>query len=520
MSFDGMATNSSSSNPLSGGKVDLSEWATLNYAISFALVVGSLIWASWSGALGKSKPMVPGVYVVGGSSRSEMKATAKRFRSESKTLIREGYNHTKGHEPFYVPSNLGPRLIIPTRYMEELKSAPMDKVDFVGTVHEVFEFDYTGVVHRSRTVPNTLISHLTPNLPKIMPEIQDELKVAINEEFPPCDDWTEVEIMPCMSRVITRATSRMAGGKALAHDPEWVTAAISYALTAFNASQKIKSLPWPVRRLVAPWLSEIRKDVPWCFSVAARVAIPILEHREQTGEEATDFLQFLKDNTKGAERENSFISHLLLMMAFASTHSSVLTIGALIYDLCAYPELVDIMREEYEGIVDKDGNIPRGGFNKMVKMDSIMKESQRISPITVLTFERIFTDDRTLRDGFTIPAGSQIGVPNFQIGMNPKFYSNPEKFDPLRFEKLRNDPDTANKTQFVSAHAQSMSFGYGRHACPGRQFMDQEFKAFLVKLLTNYDLKFKDGQTRQLNVPLDNQYVLQRVPIMLKRRDL
>ncbi|KAI1289087.1 cytochrome P450 [Xylaria venustula] len=520
MSFDGIITNSSSSDPVSGWTVDISEWFTLNYTVSFALVAFSLIWASWAGALGKSKPMVPGVYVVGGPSKKEMKETSKRFRAESKDLIREGYTHTGGKEPFYVPSKLGPRLIIPTHYMEELKSAPMDKVDFVGTVHEVFEFDYTGVVHRSRTVPNTLISHLTPNLPNIMPEIQDELKVAINDEFPPCDDWTEVEIMPRMSRVITRATSRMAGGKALAHEPEWITAAISYALTAFNGSQKIKGLPWPVRRLFAPWLSEIRKDIPWCFDVAKRVAVPILKHREETGEEATDFLQFLKEVTKGPEQENEFVSHLLLMMAFASTHSSVLTIGALIYDLCAYPELVDIMREEYESIVDKDGNIPKGGFTKLVKMDSIMKESQRISPITVLTFERIFTEDKTLKDGFTIPAGSQIGVPNFQIGMDPNFYEEPEKFDPLRFEKLRNDPDRASKTQFVSTNAQSMSFGYGRHACPGRNFMDQEFKAFLVKLLTNYDLKFKDGQTRQKNVPLDNQYVLQRVPIMLKRRKL
>ncbi|KAI0556190.1 putative cytochrome P450 [Xylaria curta] len=422
--------------------------------------------------------MVPGVYVVGGSSRKDMKATSKRFRSESKTLICEGYNHSKVHEPFYVLSNRGSRLIIPTRHMEKHESAPMDKVGFIGTVHEVFETDYTGVVHRSRMVSNTLISHLTPNLLKILLEVQDELKIAINEEFPP----TEVEIIPYMSRAITRATSHMAGGKTLAHDLEWVMAAISYALTAFNASQKIKSIPWVVRRLVAPWISEIRKDIPLCFSVAARVAIPILEHRERTGEEPTDFLQFLKDNTNGAERENSFISHLILMTAFASTHSN----------LCAYSELVDIMRAEYEGIVDKDGNVPVGGFNMMVKMDSIMKESQRISPITsvlLVTFERTFTEDKTWRDGFTIIAS----FPNFQIGMDTNFYSNPEEFDPLRFKKLRNDPNRANKTQFVSAHAQSVSFGYGRHSCPGRQFMDQECEAFLVKLLTNYDLKFKDS---------------------------
>ena len=58
-------------------------------------------------------------------------------------------------------------------------------------------------------------------------------------------------------------------------------------------------------------------------------------------------------------------------------------------------------------------------------------------------------------------------VPNYHIAMNPDFYPDPEKFDPQRFEKLRNDPAWANKSHFVSSNAQSMSFGYGRHACPG-----------------------------------------------------
>ncbi len=189
--------------------------------------------------------------------------------------------------------------------------------------------------------------------------------------------------MEGMTRVITRATSRMAGGKTLSQDREWITAAISYALWAFTAAQKIKKITTPLRRLVGPLLSEVRKDIPWSFSVAARVAVPLLEQRKRTGEEANDFLQFLKDTGKGAEKEDKFISHLLVMVAFASIHTSVATIGGLVYDLCQYPELVEMIRDEYEGIVDQSGNIPKGGFAKLVKMDSIMKESQRLNPITL-----------------------------------------------------------------------------------------------------------------------------------------
>ena len=38
---------------------------------------------------------------------------------------------------FYLPSNLGERLILPTKYLDDLKNAPVDKVDFVATFFEV-----------------------------------------------------------------------------------------------------------------------------------------------------------------------------------------------------------------------------------------------------------------------------------------------------------------------------------------------------------------------------------------------
>ena len=32
-------------------------------------------------------------------------------------------------------------------------------------------------------------------------------------------------------------------------------------------------------------------------------------------------------------------------------------------------------------------------------------------------------------------------------------------------------------------------FGYGKHACPGRFFANQEFKVILVQLIMSYDLR-------------------------------
>jgi cytochrome P450 len=38
-----------------------------------------------------------------------------------------------------------------------------------------------------------------------------------------------------------------------------------------------------------------------------------------------------------------------------------------------------------------------------------------------------------------------------------------------------------------------MSFGFGRHACPGRFFAANEIKLILSRILLDYDIKMPDG---------------------------
>jgi cytochrome P450 len=45
--------------------------------------------------------------------------------------------------------------------------------------------------------------------------------------------------------------------------------------------------------------------------------------------------------------------------------------------------------------------------------------------------------------------------------------------------------------QFVSTSADSLNFGYGTHACPGRYFASAEIKLIIIELLLNWDLRLK-----------------------------
>ena len=132
-------------------------------------------------------------------------------------------------------------------------------------------------------------------------------------------------------------------------------------------------------------------------------------------------------------------------------------------------------------------------------------------PVSVGTFERIVHKDYRLSDGFIIPAGTLIGVPAQAISMDPEFFPNPTEFDAFRFAKIRektSDPMVKGRVQWAASNLESMAFGYGRHACPGRFFAGNEIKLIMVELLMKYDIKFEDSRKdRPANMAFETQLI-------------
>lgn len=100
----------------------------------------------------------------------------------------------------------------------------------------------------------------------------------------------------------------------------------------------------------------------------------------------------------------------------------------------------DIQQKLYEEIVavNKQLNGERVTYDviqNMKYLDQIISEALRKWPIVMET-ERICTKDYVYDDGekkFTIEKGSSILYPIFCIQRDPKYFENPDKFDPDRF---------------------------------------------------------------------------------------
>ena len=91
----------------------------------------------------------------------------------------------------------------------------------------------------------------------------------------------------------------------------------------------------------------------------------------------------------------------------------------------------------------------------MTYLTMVMKETMRLCPSVPNLPDRVATKDAHLQD-LVVPAGTIITLHIYAIHHDPKYWPNPEKFDPERF---RADDEEIRKS------GRWMSFGGGSRSC-------------------------------------------------------
>ena len=215
-------------------------------------------------------------------------------------------------------------------------------------------------------------------------------------------------------------------------------------------------------------------------------------------------LSWLSNMAKGRDRRPDIIGHVMIMVALATVHTTLLRMVNVLYDLVAAgPEFQQELLDEIAAVArlgwhDNNGN----PYDMLEKLDSVLRESQRLSPPTTLGMKRLFKQAYTFQDGTHIRAGTYVCMPVYAIENDPARTSSPEKFDGLRAYRAARDSDTAAAGEhlFSTPGPGFLNFGYGQTACPGRFFAGVVVKMVMVKALTEYEFKFLPGTTRPKNI--------------------
>ncbi|KAG9310147.1 cytochrome P450 [Chiua virens] len=413
--------------------------------------------------------------------------------------------HTRGYKsaPFKVADRYHWIVVLGSRqHMEELRKAPDDTLSFHEAANETIRTEYTlgSEVYHNPYHIETVRSHLTRSLSTLYPEIRDEISVAFEEVLNLEDnEWKSIPALRAIQRVVCRTSNRLFVGLPLCRDNDWLDLNLRFTLDVVQGGKTILRFP----RFLAPLVAHFMTDVPGSTKRGMKHLGPIIEERLKClkeygvdwADKPNDLLSWLlHDAPEGPERTVRLLTTRVLTVNFAAIHTSSNSFAHALFFLAENPQYLQPLREEVESIVEKEG-WSKTSLGKMRKIDSFLKETQRLVGIGSVSLLRKALKDFTFSDGTFIPKGTSIVVPSRSLHLDNDNYENAHEFDPFRFSNMRGEEGEGTKHHFVSTSLEYLPFGHGKHACPGRFFAANELKSMLAHIVLSYDVKLEDGAT-------------------------
>ncbi|XP_034937249.1 cytochrome P450 9e2-like [Chelonus insularis] len=177
----------------------------------------------------------------------------------------------------------------------------------------------------------------------------------------------------------------------------------------------------------------------------------------------------------------------IFFLAGFETSSTVM--GYVAHQLAYHQDVQDRLRQEVDDLFVSNSEITYESLNDMTYMDMVLSETLRLYP-PVVVLDRVCSkafdipspmknaDEKT--DRLRVNPGTIFWVPTFAMHRDPKYFPEPDKFDPERFS-----PENKEK---INPYTYT-PFGIGPRKCIGERFALMEIKILFVRLLRKFVIK-------------------------------
>ncbi|KAJ5003486.1 Cytochrome P450 monooxygenase ATR2 [Colletotrichum sp. SAR 10_66] len=298
-------------------------------------------------------------------------------------------------------------------------------------------------------------------------------------------------------RQVSRVSARIFHSSDAAEDDHWLDIASEHVHSTVVWTENLKK--WPA--MLRPWVYRFvqgRGIMTQRFAEGEAVVAETLRKRKARKgghlSSPPSLLDYLADGELGGDDvEAHTVAQINLCVAAIQSMAS--TVTQCLMDLATYPHYLPELREEITSMLaQKNGTLDRQSLADMMKLDSFIKETQRLNPPDLASFQRKVMSDITLSNGLRIPKGARIALPTGAINMDSQFFEDPETFDGFRYYKLRMESEEARKSsQMVTVGKKDLTWGYGRHACPGRYVAEVAMKLLIIEYIVRYDISLPAG---------------------------
>jgi cytochrome P450 len=196
---------------------------------------------------------------------------------------------------------------------------------------------------------------------------------------------------------------------------------------------------------------------------------------------ADDLLSMLlaaRDQDTGEPMPDVQVRDELLTMLYGGTETSATTLAWAFHELGRHPDVAARLRAEVAG----RRTVTAGDLPALTYTDQVLREVSRLHSLPLLMRRAI---EPVEIGGMRFPVGTEFGLSQYALHRDPRFYPQPELFDPDRWAPDKPPPP---KGAFIP-------FGAGSRKCIGDAFAWTEMLVVLATVVARWRLVPVPGHT-------------------------
>ncbi|CAB4479470.1 unnamed protein product [Rhizophagus irregularis] len=219
---------------------------------------------------------------------------------------------------------------------------------------------------------------------------------------------------------------------------------------------------------------------------------PVIEKRlremKESGDNYVSPIDILQRYTELLHKDYTVdidvVTDYMIISIFASVHTTSNFLTFCLHELVNNPQFLKEILEEQEQLYksNEKSYYSTEQIARMEKLDSFIKETLRVNVNNVALQHKTLSSYFTFSNGYQVPKGRLVNICSGEIHSDKELQGQyADEFNAFRYLK-KNSPATRADKSFLT-------FGLGKHTCPGRHFAVNEIKLTLHYLLLKYDIK-------------------------------
>jgi cytochrome P450 len=274
-----------------------------------------------------------------------------------------------------------------------------------------------------------------------------------------------------------RIVAKVLFGVEVSEDAQKVASALNLLMRHTSGVRMI--MPPLLRHVPLPGLIRVKRAVRELDEIVNR----IIGERRASGRDSGDLLSLLiaaRDEDGSAMNDRQLRDEIMTFL-LAGHETTAVSLSWTWYLLSQHPEVAKKLHEELNGVLG-DRSPQLEDLARLPYTDKVVKESMRLYP-PAWSLARTAVAEIEI-GGYRLPAGANVVMSPWIMHRDPRFFEDPERFDPGRW--------SSQGTQLLPRFAY-FPFGGGPRVCIGASFATMETNLLMASIAKRFLLQLVPG---------------------------